>query len=132
MELMNKAQQLLDLKALKTELEDQTKQTNEAIKKLTESMVTEMEELGMEQFVACSTTFYVKSTLHASVPQENRETFMRKLRARKFGHLIKPTINANTLTAFVKEQIAAEGALPKWMDGLVTTYYEPGIGTRKR
>jgi hypothetical protein len=129
---MEQAQKLLDLKSLKAELEDQTKQTNEDIKKLTKSMVTEMEQLGMEQFVSNNTTFYAKSTLHASVPQESREAFMRRLRARKFGQLIKPTINANTLTAFVKEQIAAEGALPKWMEGLVTTFYEPGIGTRKR
>ena len=44
-------------------------------------------------------------------------------------------MNANTLTAFVKEQMALNNpenpTLPEWMKDLVSTFEETVVGTRK-
>ena len=46
--------------------------------------------------------------------------------------MITETINANNLSAFVKEQIAENGdALPEWLDGLVSVFEKTSVGVRK-
>ena len=129
--LIDLARKLLDLKQQKKDFAETAKASGQQIGTLSDSMVKEMDDCEMEKFTAFDTTFYVKITLHASLPAENREKFIRRLRARKLGHIVKPTINANTLTAFVKEQIQEFGQAPDWIADLVNTYSKPAIATRK-
>ena len=54
------------------------------------------------------------------------------LRGEGYGDMITETINANNLSAFVKEQIAENGdALPEWLDGLVSVFEKTTVGVRK-
>ena len=130
--LLDMGRKLLDLKQQKKNYEETAKALSAQIEELSDSMVKEMDESGMEKFSAFSTTFYVKVTLHASLPAENREKLIRRLRSRKLGHIVKPTINTQTLTAFVKEQITAGGGqAPDWITELVNAYSKPEIATRK-
>ena len=49
-----------------------------------------------------------------------------------FGDLIYETINANSLSAFVKEQMAENAdTLPGWLNGLVNIYEKATVGVRK-
>ena len=49
------------------------------------------------------------------------------------GYLIKETIPANTLTAFVKEQLVDNGGvLPHWMEGMVSVFSAPEVAARAR
>lgn len=42
------------------------------------------------------------------------------------------TVNANSLSAFVKEQVAENGdMLPDWLDGLVNVFEKTTVGVRK-
>lgn len=42
------------------------------------------------------------------------------------------TVNANSLSAFVKEQTAENGdALPDWLSGLVNVFEKTTVGVRK-
>ena len=130
--LLDMGRKLLNLKQEKKNHEDFIKTLNTQIEELSDSMIKEMDESGMEKFSAFNTTFYVKVTLHASLPAENREKFIRRLRSRKLGHIVKPTINTQTLTAFIKEQITAGGGqAPDWITELVNAYSKPEIATRK-
>ena len=55
------------------------------------------------------------------------------LRANGYGDLITETINAGSLSNFVKEQIAEnEDVLPGWLDGLVNVFEKTTVGVRKQ
>jgi len=42
------------------------------------------------------------------------------------------TVNANSLSAFVKEQITENGdTLPRWLDGLVNVFEKTTVNVRK-
>ena len=42
------------------------------------------------------------------------------------------TVNANSLSAFVKEQISENGdELPDWLNGLVNVFEKTTVGVRK-
>ena len=54
------------------------------------------------------------------------------LRAEGYGDMITETVNANSLSSFVKEQIAENGdELPSWLHGLVNVFEKTTVGVRK-
>lgn len=132
MTMTQRAKHLSRLKNEKAQLEAQAKDIGQQIEETESLLVSEMERGEVEKFSCDGVTYYIKSSVYANLPAENRDIFIRRLRARKMGDIVKPTINTNTLNAFVREKIVeAGGALPKWMEGLVTTYTKTGIGTHK-
>ena len=49
-----------------------------------------------------------------------------------YGDLIYETVNANSLSAFVKEQICENAdAVPAWLDGLVNVFEKSTVSLRK-
>lgn len=131
--LLAQAKRLLALKEEVKAREAELKGVKTERDNLATGLAEQMEALGLETFALADTLFYIRSTLHASVPAEHRETFIRRLRARKLGYLVRPVVQANTLTGFVKEQVEENGgALPKWMEGLVNVYTSAEAAARKR
>jgi len=62
--------------------------------------------------------------------QELKEINAEK--AEGFGELVQETVNSNSLSAFVKEQITENGdVLPDWLNGLVNIYEKTTVGVRK-
>ena len=48
------------------------------------------------------------------------------------GDLVYETVNANSLSAFVKEQIAEnQDTVPEWLNGLVHVYEQTAVSVRK-
>lgn len=62
-----------------------------------------------------------------------KEELFDALRSKGFGELIYETVNANSLSAFVKEQIAENGGdeLPDWLKGLVNVFEKTTVTVRK-
>ena len=61
-----------------------------------------------------------------------KEELFAALRGEGYGDLVYETVNANSLSAFVKEQMAENGdALPSWLDGLVNVFEKTGVSLRK-
>ncbi|GIW57229.1 MAG: hypothetical protein KatS3mg083_174 [Candidatus Dojkabacteria bacterium] len=61
-----------------------------------------------------------------------KEELFDALRSKGFGELIYETVNANSLSAFVKEQIAENGdELPDWLKGLVNVFEKTTVTVRK-
>ena len=61
-----------------------------------------------------------------------KDELFAALRSEGFGDLIYETVNANSLSAFVKEQISENGdALPEWLTGLVNVFEKTTVGVRK-
>lgn len=64
--------------------------------------------------------------------QQGKDELFGALRANGYGDLITETINAGSLSSFVKEQIAEnEDVLPGWLDGLVNVFEKTTVGVRK-
>jgi hypothetical protein len=61
-----------------------------------------------------------------------KEELFDALRSKGFGELIYETVNANSLSAFVKEQIAENGdEIPDWLKGLVNVFEKTTVTMRK-
>ena len=61
-----------------------------------------------------------------------KEELFSALRAEGYGDLVYETVNANSLSAFVKEQIAENGdTIPDWLNGLVNVFEKTTVGVRK-
>ena len=115
------------------ELDAQIKGMKQDAQAMNAALAEAMEDLGLESFAMDDATFFLRSTLRASVPVEDRAAFYAALRERAYGYLIQETIPANTLTAFVKEQIVDNGgALPPWMEGLVSVYTAAEVAARTK
>ena len=76
--------------------------------------------------------FFLTTKVHASARAGMKEALFDVLRANGYGDLITETINAGSLSSFVKEQIAEnEDVLPGWLDGLVNVSDTVNVGVRK-
>ena len=61
-----------------------------------------------------------------------KDELYSKLREEGYGDLIHETINANSLSSFIKEQISEnDNLLPSWLEGLVNVYERNTVGVRK-
>ena len=76
--------------------------------------------------------FCLTTKTRASAKSGRKEDLFAALRNAGFGDLVYETVNANSLSAFVKEQMAEnEDALPAWLNGLVNVYEKTTVGVRK-
>ena len=95
----------------------------------------EMDEVDyrLSELMAESETMFCLTTkTHASAVAGRKEELFSALRAGGFGDLVYETVNANSLSAFVKEQVAENGdMLPDWLDGLVNVFEKTTVGVRK-
>ena len=49
-----------------------------------------------------------------------------------YGDMVYETVNANSLSAFVKEQISENGEhIPDWLNGLVNVYEQTTVSVRR-
>ena len=56
----------------------------------------------------------------------------KALRSEGYGSLITENVNANSLSAFVKEQMADnDDILPDWLEGKVNVFDKVTVGLRK-
>ena len=76
--------------------------------------------------------FYLTTATRASAQTERKADLYDALKEQGFGDLVYETVNANSLSAFVKEQKAENGdELPGWLSGLVNLYEKTSVGVRK-
>ena len=130
--LFELADQLKDLRDTKKNLEQQLKAINAEMEAKDTALATAMAESETQNFTRSGTMFCLTNTTRASAAAERKEELFDALRSSGFGDLIYETINANSLSAFVKEQIAENmNTLPDWLNGLVNLYEKATVGVRK-
>ena len=128
-ELADKLKALRDRKA---ELEAELKQINRKIYFVDADLSDLMGTTGTQNFTRYGTMFFLTTKVHASARPGMKEALFDVLRANGYGDLITETINAGSLSSFVKEQIAEnEDVLPGWLDGLVNVSDTVNVGVRK-
>jgi predicted nuclease with TOPRIM domain len=126
------ADELKRLRDLKAELEEQVKEVNAQIDGTDYRLSELMAETETQNFTRAGTMFCLTTKTRASAAADSKDALYAALRAQGYGDLVYETVNANSLSSFVKEQMGENGdALPAWLLGLVNVFDKTTVGVRK-
>lgn len=126
------ADELHELKETKKHLEDELKAIGLEIDRVDAVLAQRMADSETQNFTRNGTMFCLTSTIRASAAAGRKNELFEALREAGYGDLVYETVNANSLSAFVKEQTAEnDDSLPQWLDGLVTVFEKTTVGVRK-
>lgn len=132
MDLFALADELRELRETKKRLEDELKAVNTEIDRVDETLARHMTDTETQNFTRNGATFCLIDTVRVSATAGKKDELFEALRKAGYGDLVYETVNANSLSAFVKEQTAENGdVLPDWLDGLVTVFEKTAVGVRK-
>ena len=91
-----------------------------------------MAETETQNFTRAGTTFALTTKIRASAVAGRKEELYAALKENGCGDLVYETVNANSLSAFVKEQIAEnQDTVPEWLSGLVHVYEQTSVSVRQ-
>ena len=126
------AEQLKTLRDEKKETEQRVKDINAALNDVEYRLATMMADTEMQNFIRAGTMFSLKHKTRASAAVDRKDELYAALKSEGYGDLVYETVNANSLSAFVNEQIAEnDEALPEWLEGLVNVYEQIKVSIRK-
>ena len=126
------ADRLKALRDRKEALEAELKQVNVDIDDADWHLSNLMAERETQNFTRAGTMFCLTTKTRANAAPGRKDELFDALRAEGYGDMITETVNANSLSSFVKEQIAENGdELPSWLHGLVNVFEKTTVGVRK-
>ena len=126
------ADKLKELRERKSELAEETKANNAEIEQAEFQLSQLMASTETQSFQRAGTLFYLTTKTYASANKEQKDELFDALRNEGYGSLITETINANSLSAFVTEQMSEnDDILPEWLDGKVDVFDKVTVGIRK-
>lgn len=126
------AEQLKQLREAKKDAEQRVKDINAEIDKTEYSLVQLMAETETQNFTRAGTMFSLTTKTRASAVAGHKDKLYSALKENGFGELVYETVNANSLSAFVKEQISEnQDTVPDWLSGLVNVYEQTSVSVRK-
>jgi predicted nuclease with TOPRIM domain len=126
------ADRLRELREAKDTTEQELKRLNAEIDEVDYQLSELMAESEMQNFTRAGLMFVLTTKTRASAVAGAKGELFSALRAEGYGDLVYETVNANSLSAFVKEQITENGdALPDWLNGLVNVFEKSTVGVRK-
>lgn len=130
--LFELADRLRALRDEKAEAEQRLKEINAEIDEVDYRLSELMAETETQNFTRAGTMFCLTTKTRASATAGRKDELFSALQGEGYGDLVYETVNANSLSAFVKEQIAENGdALPAWLEGLVNVFEKTGVSLRK-
>ncbi len=131
-EMFALAERLKELRDTKSDLEKKTKENNAAIDDVEQQLVKMMVDTETQNFTRGGTMFSLTNKTRASAVADCKAKLYRTLKKKGYGDLVYETVNANSLSAFVNEQISENNEeLPKWLNGLVKVYPQTKVSVRK-
>ena len=139
-QIFNMADELKALMNEKKELEEKTKDVNSKIEEIDKNLSEAMANEELDKFTHSGNTFYLKSRLFASPIAGKKEDLIKALKDNGFGDLVVEQVNANTLSSFIKEQRESHNDstkedyikdVPKYLEGIVSTFERINVGVRK-
>lgn len=126
------AEKLKSLRDEKSEAEAQLKEINAQIDETDYRLSELMAESETQNFTRAGTMFCLTTKTRASAVAGSKEELYAALREQGYGDLVYETVNANSLSSFVKEQIGEnEDILPDWLNGLVNVFEKTTVGVHK-
>jgi len=131
-EIFELADRLRSLRDRKQEVEQLLKEINEQIDETNYRLSELMAESETQNFTRSGTMFYLTTKTHASAVAGSKEELHTALKTQGFGDLVYETVNANSLSSFVKEQIEEnDDEIPTWLEGLVNVFDKTSVGVKK-
>ena len=126
------AEQLKKLRDDKKDAEQRVKDISAEIDKTEYALVQLMAETETQNFTRAGTMFSLTTKTRASAVAGRKDELYSALKENGFGELVYETVNVNSLSAFVKEQIAEnQDTVPDWLNGLVNVYEQTSVSVRK-
>lgn len=126
------ADRLKELREAKQRAEQEVKNLNAQIDEVDYELSELMAETETQNFTRSGTMFCLTTTTRASAAAGKKDELYSMLKKNGYGDLVYETVNANSLSAFVKEQMAENNdVLPDWLSGLVSVYERTSVGVRK-
>jgi hypothetical protein len=90
-----------------------------------------MLEEEMQNFTRNGLIFYLSTKIYASAVADRKEELFAWLKENGYGDLVYETVNANSLAAFIREQLEEVEELPEELAKLVNVYEKTTVGMRK-
>lgn len=126
------ADELRNKREAKKLLEDGVKNVNAELEEIENELVELMLQEEMQSFSRAGQMFYLRNSVKASAKAGMQPELMRYLKDNGAADLVKETVNANTLSGWVKEQLEEnDDELPQELAELVNLYEKTAIGIRK-
>ena len=126
------ADQLKAAKEQKKELDAKGKELGAEIDRLDLALSDAMAEAECERFSRNGSTFYLNTRLYASPIVGKKEELFAALKENGYGSIVTETVNANTLSSFVKEQMSEnDEEVPTWLAEKISTFEKVSVGIRK-
>ena len=126
------ADRLRALRDEKADAELRLKELNAEIDEVDFILSELMAESETQNFTRSGMMFCLTTKTRASATAGRKDELFSALRAEGYGDLVYETVNANSLSAFVKEQITENGdTIPDWLNGLVNVFEKTTVGVRK-
>ena len=126
------ADRLKALRDRKEALEAELKQVNVDIDDADWHLSNLMAESETQNFTRAGTMFALTTKTRASAMAGRKDELYAALKENGYGDLVYETVNANSLSAFVKEQIAEnQDTVPEWLSGLVHVYEQTSVSVRQ-
>ncbi|WP_338121719.1 hypothetical protein [Eubacterium pyruvativorans] len=126
------ADRLKSLREEKKQTDAHLKVVNASIKEVDQKLSDLMAVTETQNFTHAGTMFSLTSKVRASAVSDRKEDLYQALRDNGYGSMVTETVNANSLSSFVKEQREEnEDELPTWLDGLVNVFDQITVGVRK-
>ena len=131
-EMFALAERLKELRDAKSASEEKTKEINAALCEVEQQLVQMMADTETQNFTRGGTMFFLTNKTRASAVAESKPKLYQALKRKGYGDLVYETVNANSLSAFVNEQISENNEeLPRWLNGLVNVYEQTKVSIRK-
>lgn len=122
---------LKELKEYKRRLDNELKYVNEQISAIEEKLAEMMIAEEMQNFTRNGQMFFLQNKIYASAIPERKEELFTWLKENGYGDLVYETVNANSLAAFVREQLEEADELPEGLEELVNVHEKTTVGMRK-
>ena len=130
-DIFSLADRLQDLKQQKSQLEDEIKAVNAEIAETESKVAGLMLEEEMQNFTRNGLIFYLSTKIYASAVADRKEELFAWLKENGYGDLVYETVNANSLAAFIREQLEEVEELPEELAKLVNVYEKITVGMRR-
>lgn len=126
------AERLKQLREKKKAAEQQLKDVHAEIAKTEYQLSMQMAETETQNFTRAGTMFTLTTKIRASAVAGRKEELYVALKENGYNDLVYETVNANSLSAFAKEQISEnQDTIPDWLNGLVHVYEQTAVSVRK-
>ncbi len=124
------ADRLRDLREEKTRRDSELKALNAEIDELNDKLVEMMVDAEMQKFDRAGKLFYLSTRTYASPAKGQQETLYGWLRTNGYADLVRETVYAQSLAAFVKELLEEDDGLPEDLANLVNVYEKTSVNIR--